>query len=78
MASACERKAGLHWVRAFDYWNCFLQTGRSGMPWTVGNVQRISAIRAPVIGHKLPATEGYFGAAHRQFLASRPVRIQGD
>ena len=50
-------------VLTFDYRNCSLQSGRSGMPWTVGNVQRISAIRAPAIDQKRVPTGVRFRAA---------------
>ncbi len=65
-----------NWHESFDYWNCLLQTGRSGMPWPVGNGNRISAIRAPGIGQKQPLhtrlTQRLSEAAD---AACRPIRV---
>ncbi len=52
-----------------------LQTGRSGVPWTVENVKPISVIRAPAIGHDLALVKGRSGASRVMRLAGQLKRF---
>ncbi len=59
------RMTGRDCEATFDFRNCPLQTGRSGMPWKVGILASISAIRVPTTpttGHDLTVTNGRYGA----------------
>ena len=76
MTGTCLSRSAKDWVRAFDYWNCFLQTGPSGMPWTVGNVQRISAIRAPATAMTCRSRPAALQHADR--LRAEPCSAIGD
>jgi hypothetical protein len=59
----------------FNIRNYLRQTGRSGMPWKVGNVAPSSATRAPAPGQKRKVMSVCFGAAKRlrQVLFTQPT-----
>ena len=65
----------IDWVLTFDCGNCLLQTSRSGRPWNVGNVQRISAIRAPAIDHQATFAPGQTGRSRAASGGSRAAHL---
>lgn len=68
--------AAIDWQEPVAFGNCMLQTGRSGLQWTVGNVKPISAIRASAIGQFcVLATDCFRGAEIMTLCGLTSIRL---